>query len=136
MLQQQIIFLFFFLGFCESTECRISLMENGKQNYVKRVSSKSMKNINGDIISESKGFEKNSNGLEKMAFQRRMNDKYHMIGQKRNNKNESWNKHQHLIGLSDKPDEIQQFHKSFNKKAEIGYKKNNRKKYYTFKQLI
>ena len=98
--------------------------KNGKPNYVKSISRKSVKNSNGAIISESKGYEENNDsGLKRMAFQRRLNDKYHMRAKERKSRNEEWSEHQHLMNISDDQNEIKQFHDSFNRYSQS--KKNH-----------
>ena len=82
--------------------------------HAKSVHSNTMRNANGDIISECKGFERNNDGLRKMAAQRRFNDKYHFVGQQQRNLSQPIEKEQRLIGIADEPEDIQRFHRSFN----------------------
>ena len=107
----------------------ISSKDGDKPVYRKSITRKSMSNGNGQIISESKGYEENSDGLKRMAFQRRLNDKYHMIAKQQNNPNSQWDQRQHLINIADEEDDIRKFHDSFNKHAKctsIKYGKSNK----------
>lgn len=47
--------------------------------YIKAVSSMSIRDGKGNIVSESKGFERNSKGRDKRAYQRRVNDQVHSL---------------------------------------------------------
>ena len=134
---QLIWFCLFHLGF--SSFSSVSVINNGKQSYSKSFSSKSIRNVNGDIISESKGCEKNSDGLHKMAYQARLNDKYYMIGQERDNKNKTINNTKHLIGIADEPNDIQRFHQSlrhYTKNNSINHHRNRSSKSSMSKQLL
>ena len=90
---------------------------------------KSVRDSKGNIMSESKGFEQNNDsGLKRIAFQRRMNDKYHMRAKERKSRNEQWNEHQNLMNIEDDPDQIKKFHESFHKYGQIASSRKNRKR--------
>lgn len=102
-----------------------SYTNNGK--HIKAMQTNTMKNGNGEIISESKGYQKNKNGFQKMAAQRRVNDKYHFVGQRQKDLTAPIEKEQRLIGIRDEKEEIDRFHRSFNQKKRKMIKPTSRK---------
>ena len=98
-----------------TTSISFSSSNNGQPTYVKTVSSKSMRDGQGNIVSESKGYEKDSSGVDKRAFQRRVNDQYHMRAKHRKSAEEEWNTEQRLINVEDDEHAIHRFHDRFNR---------------------
>merc|ERR1712098_39636 len=82
-----------------TTSISFSSSNNGQPTYVKTVSSKSMRDGQGNVVSESKGHEKDSNGMDKRAFQRRVNDQYHMRAKHRQRADEEWKTEQRLVNI-------------------------------------
>merc|ERR1712098_523940 len=100
-----------------TTSISFSSSNNGQPTYVKTVSSKSMRDGQGNFVSESKRHEKDSNGMDKRAFQRRVNDQYHMRAKHRQRADEEWKTEQRLVNIEDEEHAIKRFHDRFNRTA-------------------
>merc|ERR1711879_290430 len=69
--------------------------------YVKAVSSVSLRDGKGNIVSESKGYETNNEGLDKRAYQRRVNEQCHLKAKHREKADEDWKTEQRLVNIKD-----------------------------------